>query len=395
MKKSAENMTSKNNLCVATTKGNQKLSADMFFTTTPNEFDIKMFNYFNNLPKKDLMYILMGRELGNNHSDNMDQISTEEWCNSNKSKVELLPKKRNTNNKKKKSKQSSPKPSAKHIYSALKHYDTFTKNNQKNIDLINKTCFGIQLLKHPYENEVFMIADFQTLFITEKDKKGNTLKKPTLKHQIALTNELGKYINKLDSMPNSRGYGEEFKEFIQSILDHEDYDKDDFTDEKITIAQLDKDNSFTNILRKEQEYNNNPKYILQFLNKYITKKCKSQNKPLNDCMFKCKYLFNNTMFSIVNIDMFLDNGSFMPTYWDRYMNYTGNITLKGKDQFVENTNWYDISINYEYEDTNDNSSNSDNSDSDSYISHNDIMEEANNNELELELEDDIEIVQER
>jgi DNA-directed RNA polymerase subunit N (RpoN/RPB10) len=310
----------------------KKLSAEMFFRDNPTENEIKMFNYVNSLTKKELMKVYIHIELSN--------MDVDKWVEENK---EVLSKPIKTP-KTKKSKNSVPKPSAKHIYKAYENYNLFTKSNQKVIDLCDKTCFGIQLLKHPYSSKVFMVADFQTLHITTKDNK-----KPTLKHYISIVNELGKNINKIDSISKQNGYGEPFKQFIKSIYNHSNFDEDDFDDEKITIAQLDTDDTFKKILKKEKDYNNSPTYIRNFLQKYKT-----------DTSYKIPYLFNNTLFDIVNIDMFdSDDSIFGELFWDKYTNYTGNITLQDKDEKVDNLDWYSESMNTQEHSDSNSESNSD------------------------------------
>jgi hypothetical protein len=335
---------------------NAKITLDMYFDNPSND-DYNMFEAFNRYSKKQLIYLIMKYELGYNEDLSKTHITTKEWVDLH----EVKPKTKSSTKSKSSTKNSAPKPSAKHIYKALKHYDTFTKENKKIIDLINKTCIAIQLLKHPYEDKVFMIADFQTLHITTKDNK-----KPTLKHILSITNELGKNISKINDCPNFRGYGEPFKQFINSILNHEDYDEDDFTDEKITIAQLDKEDTFRTILRKEKSYNNGPLYINEFLFKY-----KKNNN-------KIKYLYNNTPFTIVNIDMFeFDDSDYGLDFWNKYTNYTGNITLKSKDEKVINYNWYNESMNISLDDdtNNDTDSNNDTESNNDTDSNNDINEE--------------------
>jgi hypothetical protein len=331
----------------------------MFFRDNPTENEIKMFNYVNSLTKKELMKVYIHIELSN--------MDVDKWVEENK---EVLSKPIKTP-KTKKSKNSVPKPSAKHIYKAYENYNLFTKSNQKVIDLCDKTCFGIQLLKHPYSSKVFMVVDFQTLHITTKDNK-----KPTLKHYISIVNELGKNINKIDSISKQNGYGEPFKQFIKSILNHSNFDEDDFDDEKITIAQLDTDDTFKKILKKEKDYNNSPTYIRNFLQKYKT-----------DTSYKIPYLFNNTLFDIVNIDMFYsDDSIFGELFWDKYTNYSGNITLADKDEKVENLDWYSESMNTQEHSDSNSESNSD-SKSESSV---DKEEEMVNNTLIKSSEEHIE-----
>lgn len=323
----------------------KKLCAEMFFGDNPNEYDIKMFNYINSLTKKQLIEYYIKKEKEEFPEHNND---SEAWCNFNK---DLLSKPRKTTTKKKVN--SIPKPSCKYIYKALDNFDKFSSSNQKLIRLCDNTMFGIQFLKHPYENKVFMVADFQTLHITTEDKNKKVLKTPTIKHYISIVNELGKNINKIDTIKNMNGYGEPFKKFIESILNHNEYDEEDFIEDKITIAQLDTNDTFRKILRKEKSYNNTPTYINNFLHKILANK----DNPLSiDSSFKCKYLYNNTTFDIVNLDMFVnDNSIYGCDFWDKYTDYTGNITLDKKDEYVENYNVYENFINVDtnnYSDSN-------------------------------------------
>lgn len=334
---SVEENNSTNNNMSSAKMTSKKLCAEMFFTN-PTEYDIKVFKYLNGYTKQQLITYIIPYFLGN--------MTTKEYCEEHL--VNLKPKKTT-----KKKVNSIPKPSCKYIYKALDNFDKFSSSNQKLIKLCDNTIFGIQFLKHPYENEVFMIADFQTLHITTEDKNKKVLKTPTIKHYISIVNELGKSISKIDNIKNMNGYGEPFQKFINSILNHYQYDEEDFIEDKITIAQLDTYDTFRKILRKEKSYNNTSTYINNFLHTILANK----DNPLSiDSSFKCKYLYNNTLFDIVNLDMFVnDNSIYGCDYWDKYTDYTGNITLDKKDEFVENYNVYENFINIDtnnYSDSN-------------------------------------------